>query len=487
MQETGIAENWAPLKENVSKSERRLFERELSLCNAAYGVRDELLATMEDEDDADALLQAAEARLFLGDTQLARSHAMRAVEEAACIGSADESVAAARASLFYALTGEQAGILLQRALECAENASEDSEDDLSGESYDSVEAINCVATTCADCLAFGDLSASQLLLPAVGLLHSSGHDSNEDVLGMVARKLALRNELEPTAKEVLEKSAGLYEKITSPPEQSFTAAQIAVAYCKHHEIRAGEKWMMRASRPSGGEASVMPGLLMRACAQAGLRHMAEQMEAACDDYTDVVWRAYAQAEGKRRQILQQAPESGLHKNSGALEALEKTSAELDVCWTEFNATIRCYLLAGWMTGQPRFLRKAEKAIGRVEDPGQLWDLQVEMAEAEGRLGASSLEACVNRLSRVQEEFGCIEAQPFPFEDEGPLEKYVQACTRMYAANGDARFTTLIEGVLHTPLAKKLERYEIDGILTDALRLLRSMKLDEKYRVTFFRA
>ncbi len=436
------------------------FNYKLTLLDAFTSpTPEQVLFTLEKSTEPEDLLDIAEAYAYAGKIDKANQNIQKAIKIARTQDANELCITLSRAAIICGMTGTSGNHLLSEALK---HATKDLE--LNGSKCDCGECfkktIHSLASNCADHIALGFNDTTETLFAALKLMRQSGSDTDDSVIGLIARKLALKNEIEPTNSQALDTAITVYKSINDRNERFFTSLQIGVAVSKLQIVESAIPWMTRELPYKDEVAPYHLAMCIRAASQADITQLPVEENARA--ILEAVWKDY-------------------------LNALEKKSKNMEFIGFELESVLTNYLLAGAHAKKPVFFNMVEPLISIMPIAKTAWRFELELAEHEADLGQSAVEASIARLSRLLEETDNNPKFKFDLETKKELlYKFTMANSRLYSTFGDVRFLNLLQNALHSKLASSISKMERSYLLLEAIRIIHSMKIDDKYGVRFFR-
>ncbi|MBI5636229.1 hypothetical protein HY993_04675 [Candidatus Micrarchaeota archaeon] len=435
------------------------------------------LARLESSEDWEELLDCAESRLAVGDVAAADRNISRSLELSKREHASEDALANARVALLSAIAGKPAGIFATRSIARLQGA-------FNGGSYKTsfLDDVSCssaargIASCFADAMALGCLEFKESLWRILELIRAEKLDEGDVLMGLIARKLALRNEVRPTSKVCVEFSEQVFRNLNDKYERFFTAVQIGVAKSALGDLKQAHAWISR-ELPHPEELTLFhASTLARASAQAGLPQT-ENFIGELKRSVGLLEREYQQAlneaEKTKAQGRGRVLQKRLNKSNDAAEKMFFVEEEL-------LAVIQNFILAGHFTKNAGYLSQAEAMIEKINGQNKRFNLEISLGEAEAALGGISVKAAEARFFALLDSYS-----DFLKKNKQAVADLALACTRLFSVTNNGGFVVLVSSLLTMPDVR-LSKFEKNGLVFDCLHLLRTMKSDEKWGVTFFR-
>lgn len=313
----------------------------------------------------------------LGSRLLAADHARvarRLVD--AMASAADETryrlrVARSRAHAETAAGGSGRAVL-EQALAAGENDPE----------VDPTELHHILAHGLADYAAFAeDVDAGRLAVDVADRIPVD--EGRDDAKGRVVRRLAMRNDTEPTTADLVEVAEGAAAGLHDAWERMFTEVRLALA----HRLLgatgvAEERWAavaadLPAEAPLGLPGAVLYGSLFQARMQAGARGQADTMARVLKGEFHAATRDFTSA------LMQSEATDDIDVPPDVLE-------RMDASHTRMTAAVQALAGAARSGDAPALLRDAEALLVGLPSPHPMADMWRLVAESAYGLGEDRL-------------------------------------------------------------------------------------------------
>ncbi|MFQ5838609.1 MAG: hypothetical protein ACE5HJ_07480 [Thermoplasmata archaeon] len=328
-------------------------------------------------------------------------------------------------------------------------------------------ALTSVACISADCAAL-TLEREPALLAVRAALEIEDEEVRDSVAGMVARKLALRNEEEPTSLELLQSGEELCSRVEDPMEVAFCHRQFAVAYARLG-MQSEARRSLEASEGVLKKHSLHPLLAdqLRAAVQCGFLDDAQRLRRRVNHMVR------SEARGAERMLQEVGRD--IHGPGDVLRH-EDQAVELYLRCQKASQLLQSMVVAA-SVGFPELYADVERHLKSNRDPLTQFNVRGWLAEArtEGGDTAKGLENLGKALAvlRGMAEYGLVRVEE--------LHRFVVACTMCYFHSREPEFLNLAKEALED-LADQGDG-EAEGL--EAIRLFALLVRDKRWRVTFF--
>ncbi len=333
-----------------------------------------------------------------------------------------------------------------------------------GPEGDGAEWAHILAHTLGDYAAVAeDEEAGRLALDVVGRIPRE--EGRDDTKGRVVRRLAMRNDMDPTTRPLLALADEALPGLDDGWESYFTAIRLGLA---HHLLgqpaAARERWAAIAQElpseaPLGLPGAVHYGSLFQARVMAGEREEAQPMLA-------VLEAEFHQATREFTAALMEGDEVDEDKLSA--EVLERT----DVAHARMTTAAQSVVMAGQFGEDAALLRRADRWLSDLPSARPMagtWRLLAESAYAldEQRLGHAAWRTAILATGHGVREAGAALRQVVSAElgiahVTGDAEHVVSAARRLRQARGTAEDKEkAVADVLASDLQMRLEA--ADGV------------------------